>query len=181
LHSAGAKLVSLVDEVNCAQDVAEVPYRVNRQPYAALQYKRRANGPGTPETVANRFLRFRLNYARKRRRITDRDQTGFCRGGLAGNMGRSCWSGPKLEDRLCRHDGKLPPGGLLSRPLQDLKTTACLADKTILPLSVLELCDLYHSIMFQGTAIFCGKRGTKVRATLKVSECTRDGSLEGAG
>jgi hypothetical protein len=54
-------------------------------------------------------------------------------------------------------------GDRLRRPLQDLETRCLLADKTILPLFVLELCDLYHSTMFQGMAIFCGNLGPKVK------------------
>jgi hypothetical protein len=37
-----------------------------------------------------------------------------------------------------------------------------LADKTILPLSLLKLCDLYHLMRFLGMAICCGKRGPEL-------------------
>jgi hypothetical protein len=53
------------------EDVAEVPHRVQGQPYATLEHKRRTNRAGTSETVANWFVRLRLKDAGKRRRIAN--------------------------------------------------------------------------------------------------------------
>jgi hypothetical protein len=143
-----------------AEDVPKVPQRVQGQPDATLEHKRRTNRAGTSETVANWLVRLRLKDAGKRRRIANRDYGGLDTRRPGGKPDRFGWRGSEFKDRLRGH-GKLPLGVCLNRPLQDLKPCCLLADKTILPLSLQELCDLYHSVMFQGTTIICGKAGTR--------------------
>ena len=46
------------------------------------------------------------------------------------------------------------PGGYFLDPFRTLQTLYLLSGEIILPPSGLELCDLYHSTMFVGTAIF---------------------------
>jgi hypothetical protein len=45
----------------------------------------------------------------------------------------------------------------IRRPLQDLRLNFLLANKTIVRLSLLELCDLYHFTQIRGMTICCGK------------------------
>lgn len=160
-----------------AQHVPEVPDGIDGHPNAPLQYECCTDRAGTPETVANGLVRLRLKDPGKRRRDTDGDYGGISARRLGGKPDRFGWRGSEFEDGLRGH-GKLPPGGLLNRPLQDLKPCCLPADKTILPLSLQELCDLYHSVMFQGTAIICGKTGTRKESLQRGPNAPETGHIQ---